>query len=148
MMAMHEATRQKLWLGAVVVLGTIAAVQTLNNRDLRAELERETVSPEEIEKRVNDRASQLVVERAGRLRPEMIAAAQWLHSFYQSEEGLKRPNGLSIGDHPDFEGIGAWLFDVYLTQRLSGADDATARKAVVDAVQQSDEWRQKHPDAR
>ena len=147
-MAVTETTRQRLWLGAALVLGAIAVVQTLNNRDLRAELERTRITPEELQQRVDDRARRLVIERSAELRHEVIAAGQWLQTFYQSEEGLKRPDGLWIDKHPDFEGIGAWLFDVYLTRRLAGEDDETARKAVIDGIQQSDEWRQKHPNAQ
>lgn len=144
-MAVSESTRQRLWIGAVLILGAVAAVQTLNNRDLRAELERARIAPEEMQRRVDDQARRLVIERSAQLRHEVIAAGQWLQTFYQSEEGLKRPDGLWIDKHPDFEGIGAWLFDVYLTHRLAGEDDATARKAVVDGIQHSDEWHSKHP---
>ena len=147
-MALTETTRQRLWLGAVVILGGIAAVQTLNNRDLQAELERTRITPEELQQRVDDRARRQIVEKVPQLRHEVIAAGQWLQEFYRSDEGLKRPEGLWLDGHPDFEGIGAWLFDTYLTQRLNGADDAAAKKVIVDAVQQSDEWRQKHPNVR
>jgi hypothetical protein len=147
-MTMSEGTRQRLWRGAVLILGVIAIVQTLNNRDLRDELERTRISPEELQRQVDERAKAFVVDSVRSLRQEMIAAGQWLHAYYQSEEGLKRPQGLWLDDRPDFEGIGAWLFDVYLTQRLAGADDATAKKVITDAIQQSDEWRQKHPGAR
>ena len=143
-MAMTEGTRQRLWLGAVLILGAIATVQTLNNRDLRAELDRTRISPEELQRQVDERAKAFVVGSVRDLRHEMIAAGQWLHAYYQSDEGLGRPQGLWISNHPDFEGIGAWLFDVYLTQRLAGADDATAKKVITDSIQQSDEWRQKH----
>jgi hypothetical protein len=144
-MAMNEGTRQRLWLGAVLILGAIAIVQTLNNRDLRAELDRTRITPEELQRQVDDRAKNFVIDSVRTLRHEMIAAGQWLHTYYQSEEGLKRPEGLWLGGRPDFEGIGAWLFDVYLTQRLAGADDLTAKKVVADGIQQSDEWRLKHP---
>lgn len=147
-MAISDTTRQRLWLAAVLVLGAIAAVEYLNNRDLRAELQRTRITPEELQQQVDGRAKELVTDSVRELRQEMIAAGQWLHTFYQSEEGLRRPDGLWIDGHPDFEGLGAWLFDVYLAQRLTGADEATARKSVVDGIQKSDEWRQKHPDAR
>ena len=145
---MDEKTRQRIWISAVAVLGVTACVQYLNNRDLRTELERTRIDPVELQQRVDQRAAKLVVDAVRDRRHDMIAAGQWLHSFYQSDEGLQRPEGLWIDKHPDFEAIGAWLFDVYLAERLIGADDAAARKKVTDAIQQSDEWRQKHPDGR
>lgn len=142
---MDEKTRQRIWLGVVAVLGLTICVQYLNNRDLRSEVERNRIDPREQERRVDQRARKLVVDAVRDRRHDMIAAGQWLHSFYQSDEGLKRPEGLWIDKHPDFEAIGAWLFDVYLADRLAGADDAEARKKVVDGIRQSDEWKQKHP---
>lgn len=141
---MNDKTRQRILLGLVVVLGLTACVLYLNNRDLRSEVERTRIDPAELQKRVDQRAAKLVVDAVRDRRHDMIAAGQWLHSFYQSDEGLKRPEGLWIDKHPDFEGIGAWLFDVYLADRLLGNDDAAARKKVVDGIRQSDEWRQKH----
>jgi len=145
---MDERTRQRIWLSAVVVLGVTVCVQYLNNRDLRSEVERNRIDPAELQQRVDQRAARFVVDTVRDRRHDMIAAGQWLHSFYQSDDGLKRPEGLWIDKHPDFEGIGAWLFDVYLVERLTGADDAAARKKVTDAIQKSDEWRQKHPAGR
>ena len=142
---MDEKTRQRIWLSAVVVLGVTVCVLYLNNRDLRSEVARTRIDPAELQKRVDQRAARLVVDAVRDRRHDMIAAGQWLHSFYQADEGLKRPEGLWIEKHPDFEGIGAWLFDVYLASRLAGADDAEARKRVMDGIRQSDEWKQKHP---
>ena len=142
---MDEKTRQRIWLSAVVVLGVTVCVLYLNNRDLRSEVARTRIDPAELQKRVDQRATRLVVDAVRDRRHDMIAAGQWLHSFYQADEGLKRPEGLWIEKHPDFEGMGAWLFDVYLASRLAGADDAEARKRVMDGIRQSDEWKQKHP---
>ena len=142
---MDEKTRQRIWLSAVVVLGVTVCVLYLNNRDLRSEVARTRIDPAELQKRVDQRATRLVVDAVRDRRHDMIAAGQWLHSFYQADEGLKRPEGLWIEKHPDFEGIGAWLFDVYLASRLAGADDAEARKRVMDGIRLSDEWKQKHP---
>jgi len=76
--------------------------------------------------------------------PEMQRAMTWLNDFYKSPNGLQRPEGLWIGGHPDFEGLSVWVFDVYLRHRLKGEPEEQARQAVVDAIQQSDEWRTKH----
>ena len=143
---MDDKTRQRILLGLVVVLGLTACVLYLNNRDLRAEVERSRIDPEELQRLVDQRATKLIVDAVRDRRHDMIAAGQWLQEVYQGQDGLKRPEGLWIDGHPDFEGIGAWLFDVYLAERLAGADDAEARKKVVDGIKQSDEWRQKHPE--
>ena len=145
---MNDKTRQRILVGLVVVLGLTACVLYLNNRDLRSEVERTRIDSEELQRLVDQRARKLMVDAVRDRRHDMIAAGQWLHSFYQSDEGLKRPEGLWIDKHPDFEGIGAWLFDVYLAARLAGADDAAAREKVTDGIRQSDEWRQKHPASR
>jgi hypothetical protein len=145
---MDEKMQQRILLSAVVMLGLIASVLYLNNRDLRSEVARTRTDPEEIRRQVETRARRMVVDAVRDNRRDFIAAAQWLHSYYQSPEGLQRPDGLWIDKHPDFDAIGAWLFDVYLAERLNGADDATARKRVTDAIQKSDEWRRKHPTSR
>ncbi|OGA53563.1 MAG: hypothetical protein A3G25_18990 [Betaproteobacteria bacterium RIFCSPLOWO2_12_FULL_63_13] len=145
---MDEKTRQRIWLGVVVALGLVVAVQYLNTRDLRSEVARLRISPEELQLRIDQRAQKVVADAVRERRQDMIAAGQWLHAFYQSEEGLKRKEGLWIDGHPDFEGIGAWVFDVYLRARLTGADDGAARQKVMDAIRQTEEWRRKHPGSR
>ena len=79
---------------------------------------------------------------------EMQRAMAWLNDFYKSPEGLQRSEGLWIRDHPDFEGISVWVFDVYLRHRLKGEPEEQARQTVMDAIKQSDEWRAKHSGAR
>ena len=76
--------------------------------------------------------------------PEIQRAMAWLHDFYRSSEGLRRPEGLWIDGHPDFEGLSAWVFEVYLRSRLKGLTEEQAREAIVNAIRQSDEWRAKH----
>jgi hypothetical protein len=76
--------------------------------------------------------------------PEIQRAMVWLHDFYRSSEGLRRPEGLWIDGHPDFEGLSAWVFEVYLRSRLKGLTEEQAREAIVNAIRQSDEWRAKH----
>ena len=78
-------------------------------------------------------------------RDDLIHAGEWLHEYYKSEEGLQRPEGLWIDGHPDWEGVGAWLLDVYVTLRERGQSDAQAKDAIVAQIRQSDEWRTKHP---
>lgn len=84
-------------------------------------------------------------------RGEMMRAGQWLHAYYRSPEGLKRPDGLwtpatpEAAAQPDWEGIGAWLFDVYLRARLAGQTATDAAAQVVAQIRASQEWRDKHP---
>jgi hypothetical protein len=80
-------------------------------------------------------------------RTEFLQAMQRLDTYYASTEGLQRPNGLSINGAPDFLGIAAWVFDVYLNARLAGQIPTVAWGRVVAAIEATDEWRQKHPDA-
>lgn len=69
----------------------------------------------------------------------------WLDAFYKAPEGLQRQEGLWINGHPDYEGISAWIFDVYLRHRLNGLTEAEAEGRVAAAIQRSDEWKTKHP---
>lgn len=78
-------------------------------------------------------------------REEMMNAGRWLDAFYRAPEGLQRDNGLSINGGPDWEGVGAWLFDVYLQARVNGKSEGDARAAVVAAIRQTDEWKSRHP---
>lgn len=80
-------------------------------------------------------------------REELTAAAVWLHEYYQSQDGLQRPQGLWLGDRPDFEGLSAWVLDVYVWARAEGATVDEARQRIVLAIQSSDEWKAKHPSA-
>jgi hypothetical protein len=67
-----------------------------------------------------------------------------LDRFYAAPEGLQRPNGLSISGGPDFLGIAAWIFDVYLNQRLTGATPTSAWVVTENAIRSSEEWRRLH----
>jgi hypothetical protein len=84
-------------------------------------------------------------------RGEFIDEGFFLHGYYAAPEGLQRAEGLwkptpkYPNGAPDFEGIGAWLFDVYLSERMKGKSRADARAAYVKQIRSSDEWRGKHP---
>ena len=88
----------------------------------------------------------LAAEKLKNQRGNVLQAAQWLHDYYKSDEGLRRPVGLWRADQkqPDFEALGAWIFDVYLNARVEGKSDEEARKLITDAIQGSDEWRRVH----
>jgi len=76
--------------------------------------------------------------------PELQRTMQWLDDYYKAADGLQRPEGLWVHNRPDFEGIGAWVYSVYLTNRMNGSTEEQSRQTVVDAIRRSDEWRQKH----
>ena len=88
----------------------------------------------------------LAAEKLKNQRGNVLQAAQWLHEYYKSPEGLRRADGLWRADQkqPDFEALGAWIFDVYLNARVEGKSDEEARKLITDAIQGSDEWRRVH----
>lgn len=93
-----------------------------------------------------EQAGKIAVERVKGHRADVMQAAQWLHQYYASDEGLRRADGLWRPDQkqPDFEAIGAWIIDVYLNARIEGRTDEEAKKAIRDAIQGSDEWRRIH----
>jgi hypothetical protein len=77
-------------------------------------------------------------------RDEFLEVLNRLDRFYAAPEGLQRPEGLSIAGGPDFLGIAAWIFDVYLSQRLTGASPNAAWIITENAIRATDEWRSKH----
>src|SRR6185436_1713051 len=70
--------------------------------------------------------------------PEIQRTMSWLNDYYKAPDGLRRPTGLWIDGHPDYEGLSVWVFTVYLPRRLRGDSEEQARQAVVDAVKQSE----------
>lgn len=92
----------------------------------------------------------LAAEKLKGQRANVLQAAQWLHEYYKSEDGLKRADGLWRSDQkqPDFEALGAWIFDVYLNARVEGKTEEEARKLITDAIRGSDEWHRVHPAAK
>ena len=88
----------------------------------------------------------LAAEKLKNQRGNVLRAAQWLHDYYKSDAGLRRADGLWRPDQkqPDFEALGAWIFDVYLNARVEGKSDEEARTLITDAIQGSDEWRRVH----
>ena len=88
----------------------------------------------------------LAAERLKGHRGDVMQAAQWLHQYYASDEGLRRADGLWRSDQkqPDFEAIGAWIIDVYMNARVEGKTDEEAKQLIKDAIQGSDEWKRVH----
>lgn len=77
-------------------------------------------------------------------RDEFLDVLGRLDRFYRAPEGLQRPDGLSIAGGPDFLGIAAWIFDIYLSERLRGTSPAAAWVILENAIVATDEWRRKH----
>ena len=98
------------------------------------------------QRQFDEQAGALAAEKLKGRRADVVQAAQWLHDYYKSDEGLRRPDGLWRADQkqPDFEAIGAWVYDVYLNARVEGKTEEEARKLVTDAIQGSEEWRRVH----
>ena len=94
----------------------------------------------------DEQAGKLAAEKLKGYRADVMQAAQWLHQYYASPEGLRRADGLWRSDQkqPDFEALGAWVIDVYLNARVEGKTDEEAKQLIKDAIQGSDEWRRVH----
>lgn len=75
-------------------------------------------------------------------RGEFFDEMMELDRFYTIELG--RPNGLSRDQKPDFEGLAAWIFDIYLNARLAGKSKSEARDLYQAEIKKSTEWRDKH----
>jgi hypothetical protein len=78
-------------------------------------------------------------------RDELQAAGEWLDALYRSQDGLQRPNGLWIDGHPDWEGVAAWLLEVYVSWRLQGQSSIDAKAEIVRQIRQTGEWQAVHP---
>jgi len=98
------------------------------------------------QRQVEAQAGKLAAEKLKTQRGDVMGAAQWLHQYYASAEGLRRPDGLWRADQkqPDFEAIGAWIMDVYLNARIEGKTDDQAKQMIKDAIQGTDEWKRVH----
>ena len=77
-------------------------------------------------------------------RDEFLDVLTRLDGYYRAPGGLQRPDGLSIAGGPDFLGIAAWVFDVYLNERLHGTSPNAAWQVLENSIQATDEWRSKH----
>ena len=125
----------------VVVVVLIGQVYWQNRRiaQLQASMEFQ-------QRQFEAQVDKLAAEKLKNNRADIMQAAQWLHEYYKSPEGLHRADGLWRSDQkqPDFEAIGAWIIDVYLSARLEGKTDEEAKQLIKDAIQGSDEWKRVH----
>jgi hypothetical protein len=78
-------------------------------------------------------------------RGEALGAMAAINAYYMAPTGLNRANGLSINGRPDFLGLAAWFFDLYVNTRFSGYAPIEARYNVMANITQTDEWRVKNP---
>jgi hypothetical protein len=125
----------------LAVVSALLAAFALHQYTQIGQLRADLASAEE---RAGYRAKSLVVDSLTGQGEEIQRTMSWLNEYYKSSDGLKRPQGLWIQDHPDWEGLGVWVFSVYLPHRLKGDTEEQARQAVVDAIKQSEEWQVKH----
>lgn len=77
-------------------------------------------------------------------RDEALGAMTAINAYYIAPGGLNRSNGLSLNNKPDFLGLAAWYFDVYVNSRFAGYDLIESRYNVMANITQSEEWRYKH----
>ncbi|MGE3973689.1 MAG: hypothetical protein AB7F59_04100 [Bdellovibrionales bacterium] len=84
-------------------------------------------------------------------RKDLTDKLERLHRFYIEElkrDGVNRPEiGLYKNGKPDFEGIAAWILDVYLNEFLTGVDCELAWEKTKAAIQNAagDEWKRANP---
>lgn len=132
-----------LLLVVVVVLGGWVYWQNRRIAQLESTMEFQ-------QRQFEAQVGKLAAEKLKGQRANVLQAAQWLHEYYKSDEGLKRADGLWRPDQkqPDFEALGAWIFDVYLNARVEGKTEEEARKMITDAIRGSDEWHRVHPAAK
>ena len=128
-----------LLLVVVVVLGGWVYWQNRRIAQLESSMEFQ-------QRQFEAQVGKLASEKLKNQRGNVLQAAQWLHDYYKSDEGLRRADGLWRPDQkqPDFEALGAWIIDVYLSARIEGKTDEEAKKLIKDAIQGSDEWRRVH----
>ena len=129
----------KLLVAVVVVLATHEVWQQWRFTQLRHDMDFQ-------QRHFDEQVGKLAAERLRGRREEVVKAIVWLHEYYASNDGLRRPDGLWRADQrqPDFEAIGAWIFDVYLNERVNGKTDEEARQRIRDAIRSSEEWRKVH----
>jgi hypothetical protein len=126
---------------AIVVVVLIGQVYWQNRRITQLQS-----SMEFQQRQFEAQVGKLAAERLKGHRGDVMQAAQWLHQYYASDEGLRRSDGLWRSDQkqPDFEAIGAWIIDVYMNARVEGKTDEEAKQLIKDAIQGSDEWKRVH----
>lgn len=134
----------KILIALVALLAIVSVGEYWKISQLKSEIAQKTIDLAAADLRAAAEARSSLTASLGKLRPEMLQAMAWLHGYYKSPDGLQREGGLWIDGHPDYEGIGAWVFDVYLQRRLVGDTDGEARAAIENAIRGSDEWRVKH----
>jgi hypothetical protein len=133
---------------SILLLIIIALVGQVYWQHRRIEQAQESMEFQQ--KQFEQQAATLAGEKLKGYRADVMQAAQWLHQYYASDDGLKRANGLWREDQkqPDFEAFGAWIIDVYLNARVEGKSDEEAKQLIRSAIQGSDEWKRVHSPAK
>ena len=144
---MRELSRDGVWVVVTLVVGLFAVSQYRVARGLEAQLEDAARIDAELIEHAARQERERLLTTLSEGRSDLVAAGRWLHQLYQSADGLQRPDGLWLDGEPDFEGIGAWLMDSYLASRVEGLSDSEARERVAVAIQNTEEWRDKHRDS-
>jgi hypothetical protein len=125
-------------LGVATALLALLVIHQYNQiADLRAQII-------DTEKRAIAQARSITADSMDGTDAEVLRTTQWLNGFYKAADGLQRPEGIWKAGEPDYEGLGHWIFDVYLRNRLRGKTEEEARKDIEDQIRTSDEWRTKH----
>ncbi|MGE3840421.1 MAG: M12 family metallopeptidase [Vicinamibacterales bacterium] len=123
----------------------LASAQTMGQRTGPSEFDRTALSTiYNLPPRVF-RSYTPVPRRLGLGRAEALSTMAAINAYYVASHGLDRPNGLSLNGRPDFLGLAAWFFDVYVNTRWAGYEEVEARFNVMANITRTDEWRVKHP---
>ena len=141
---MKELSRDGVWLVVTLVVSLVAVSQYRVARELEARLDDVARIDTQMVEQVASQERERLLTRLSLVRGDFVATGRWLHQHYQSADGLQRPDGLWIDGEPDFEGIAAWLLDIYLASRLESLSDREARERVRMAIQNTQEWRDRH----
>lgn len=124
-----------------------SAAQVMGQRTGPSELDRVALSsiynlPPRVFRAYAPTARRLAIGRG-----EALATMAAINGYYLASHGLDRPNGLSLNGRPDFLGLAAWFFDVYVNSRWAGYEEVEARFNVMANITRTEEWRVKHPGA-
>jgi hypothetical protein len=125
----------------LAVVTAILAVLVIHQYNQIGELRAQIV---DTEKRAIAQARSITADSMDGMDAEVLRTTAWLNQFYKAPDGLQRPEGVWKGGEPDYEGLGHWVFDVYVRDRLRGKTEDESRKDLEDQIKGSDEWRTKH----
>jgi len=126
---------------ALAVVTALLAVLVIHQYNQIGDLRAQVI---DTEKRAVAQARSITADSMDGTDAEIVRTTSWLNQLYKAADGLQRPDGVWKDGQPDYEGLGHWVFDVYLRDRLRGKTEDEARKDIEDQIKGSDEWRTKH----